>query len=173
MGCIRRRMLITTEYIELNKQLHGSCPTYGTTGNKWAARVIAIAADRGTKDVLDYGCGKSTLASSLPFPISQYDPGIPEHSDIPQPADIVVCTDVLEHIEPACLDAVLADIRRLMKVAGVISISTHRASKELPDGRNAHLIQKPGDWWLDKLKTLFIVDSVIENHGRLVSVLVS
>jgi hypothetical protein len=31
------------------------------------------------------------------------------------------------------------------------------AGKTLPDGRNAHLIQKPSSWWLPKLSAHFDV----------------
>jgi S-adenosylmethionine:diacylglycerol 3-amino-3-carboxypropyl transferase len=65
----------------------------------------------------------------------------------PEPHDIVVCTDVLEHIEPDCLDDVLADIRRCTKKAALLVVATRPAMKTLSDGRNAHLIQEDFKWW--------------------------
>ncbi len=67
------------------------------------------------------------------------------------PADLVCCIDVLEHIEPLYLDAVLADLRRITVNVGMFTIHTGPAMKTLTDGRNAHLIQKPSSWWLPKL----------------------
>ena len=35
-----------------------------------------------------------------------------------------------------------------------LNINTKRVNKKLPDGRNAHLIQKKGPWWSDRLKRI-------------------
>jgi hypothetical protein len=102
-----------------------------------------------TTDVLDYGCGKQTLKALLPYVVG-YDPCIPGLDDPPSPADLVVCTDVLEHIEPTCLAAVLDDLQRVTGSALFATIATGPAKKFLADGRNAHLIQKPIEWWLPK-----------------------
>jgi 2-polyprenyl-3-methyl-5-hydroxy-6-metoxy-1,4-benzoquinol methylase len=106
-------------------------------------------------DVLDYGCGKSTLAQNLPFSIKQYDPAIPKYSMAPDRSDIVVCTDVLEHIEPHLIDDVLTDICRLTKLICFLVVARGPAKKFLEDGRNAHLIQEDEKWWLGKILPLF------------------
>ena len=49
------------------------------------------------------------------------------------------------------LDAVLEDLGRITKRVGFFTINTGPAFKTLPDGRNAHLIQKPTSWWLPRL----------------------
>ena len=145
---------ITEQYIEQNKKLHEIDPKYGTSGHKWASEVIRLCKKYDTKDVLDYGCGKGTLAESLPFEIQQYDPATrPER---PVPADIVVCGDVMEHIEPDCLDDVISDLDALFKKCLYLVISTRLAQKTLPDGRNAHLIVESGGWWIKKLPFTFI-----------------
>jgi len=59
----------------------------------------------------------------------------------------VVCGDVLEHVEPECLDDVLAELRRVTQEVGLFVVHLTAAKKTLPDGRNAHLIQQPADWW--------------------------
>lgn len=143
--------LITDQYCSLNKDLHESHPNYGISGQKHIASVIDLSQTFQTQDILDYGCGKSTLALNLPFTINQYDPAIPKYSELPKPADIVVCTDVLEHIEPYCIEDVLNHLASLTKKVCFAVISTRPASKHLPDGRNAHLIQKNARWWLDRL----------------------
>lgn len=63
----------------------------------------------------------------------------------------MACIDVLEHIEPDCLDAVLDDMRRCTLNGIFLTIHCFPAGKTLPDGRNAHLIQQPTHWWLPKL----------------------
>lgn len=103
-----------------------------------------------TQDVLDYGCGKGVLGKNLPFEIQEYDPCIEKFADRPRPADIVVCTDVLEHIEPDCIDDVVADLISLTKKCMFLSIANGDAVKKLSDGRNAHLIQENEVWWLNK-----------------------
>ncbi len=145
-------MLITDEYKKLNEKLHESNKHYGTGGHKWAPHIEGFAKMVGTTDILDYGCGKSTLAQNLPFSINQYDPAIEKYSDAPDAADILVCTDVLEHIEPELIDDVLAHIRSLTKQACFLVIANRPAKKVLEDGRNAHLIQQDEGWWLEKLR---------------------
>ena len=66
--------------------------------------------------------------------------------------DMVVCTDVLEHVEPAKLDAVLDHIWRLTGRVAYFVIDTRPANAILPDGRNAHLSLHDHWWWIDKLK---------------------
>lgn len=148
-------MRFSNTYIELNKQLHSENNTYGTSGRKWAREVTNLTKQHNTQNVLDYGCGKSTLQKALTFDISQYDPAIEEFSAEPSPHDIVVCTDVLEHIEPDCIDAVLDHIQSLTKVVALLTVATRPAVKTLPDGRNAHLIVEPKTWWMPKIEQRF------------------
>jgi hypothetical protein len=151
-------MLISEEYRNLNERLHQDNISYGMSGMNYANEVYAMCDRFNTEDVLDYGCGKDTLARNLPFNINRYDPAIKRFSEPPKPADFVVCTDVLEHIEPHCLDDVLADIRRVMKKFGYLVIHTGPAKKTLQDGRNAHLIIEDYSWWYDKLSEYFEID---------------
>ena len=76
------------------------------------------------------------------------------------PAELVACCDVLEHIEPECLDDVLDHLEELTEVVLFASIHTGPASKKLDDGRNAHLIQQPMEWWLPKLWERFTLQTV-------------
>ena len=70
---------------------------------------------------------------------------------------MLVCLDVLEHIEPELLDSVLDDMKSLMLEIGFFSVHTGPAKKFLSDGRNAHLIQEPPSWWLPKIESRFEV----------------
>jgi len=148
-------MLITKEYKDLNAKMHEDKKGYGSHGQRWAQHILTLAKGMNTQDILDYGCGKSTLAANLPYDIKQYDPAIPKHSELPEPADLVVCTDVLEHIEPECLDDVLNHIYNLCKKGVFLVIHNGPAMKHLADGRNAHLIQKNEVWWLGTLLPRF------------------
>ena len=144
-------MLISDKYRDLNRQLHHTRADYGKSSHKWAEVVFTKCAELDTTSVLDYGCGKGTLGLELPFAIQQYDPAITKYSTPPEPADIVICTDVLEHIEPDCLDDVLADLRRLTRKRGIFAIPDFPAIKTLADGRNAHLIVEELGFWTHKI----------------------
>lgn len=157
---------ISKEYLEMNKQLHNSNPNYGVGGGKRADVVLKLSDSMDTKNILDYGCGKGLLAKKLPFPIWEYDPAIPGKSTSPRPADLVVCTDVLEHIEPELLDNVLQDIARCTLKTAYLIIATRPAQKTLADGRNAHLIQKGSDWWKQRLSKYLDVAKVIETKDK-------
>lgn len=158
-------MKITPGYLEQNRKLHES-GYYGLRGSRWAPTVLNVCGVAGSRDVLDYGCGQRTLERGMGFPIRNYDPCIPGLDAPPEPADVVACTDVLEHIEPDCLDDVLDDLKRVTRVIGFFVIAHHPANKTLPDGRNAHLIQEGPAWWLPKLESRFRVSQVKEMSGE-------
>lgn len=164
-------MLITEEYRKLNAQLHETNPHYGVSGAKWADHIKALSNKLKTRDILDYGCGKRTLQAALGCAIQNYDPCIQEYSATPKPALIVVCGDVLEHIEPDNLDEVLDDLKRVVRHVGFFVINTVPAKKFLADGRNAHLIQEKWEWWKPKIESRFQVWGV-EEHGKDVVVVV-
>lgn len=162
--------MYSPEYKVLQEQFHRECDAYGISGHKYADQIIGLSRNLQTRDILDYGCGKCTLQKSMPFPIQNYDPFIPEHSTHPIPADVVVCTDVMEHIEPDFVEAVLKDICALTKKAVFFQIATRPAVKILPDGRNAHLTQRSCNWWLDKLLPLFDIKAFQEMPGGLICI---
>src|SRR5881394_1730573 len=150
-------MLITEDYRRLNAELH-SRGNYGVSGHKWASKVFDLAGQCEARTVLDYGCGRGTLGAAMRknYPdwagdFLEYDPAIPGKETKPTQADLVVCGDVLEHIEPDCLLAVLDDIRSIARKAVFLVVATRLAVKTLADGRNAHLIVEPVEWWLPKL----------------------
>jgi len=152
--------LISKKYRNLNTKLHASRPGFGAFGHRWTDDVKHLAAEYDTFDILDYGCGKATLASSLDFPIHCYDPAVHEYSGDPKPCAIVICTDVLEHVEPENLRDVLQHIHSLTKSVAFLNISTRLANKRLADGRNAHLIVKPSTWWYATLTEFFDVEAI-------------
>jgi hypothetical protein len=143
--------LYSPEYAALQSSFHLARPDYGVSGAKYADQIHQMAQQLQTRSILDYGCGKCTLQKAIPFPIQNYDPFISEHSARPEPADIVVCTDVMEHVEADHVGSVLGDIRDLTKKAVFFQIATGPASKVLPDGRNAHITQRTSNWWLEAI----------------------
>lgn len=170
MVAVQKRELISDEYRKLNEDLHRTNVAYGVGAARHAPIVLKLAQRLKTTSILDYGCGKGYLAKSLPFPIWEYDPAIPGKTDSPRPADIVVCTDVLEHIEPDHLDPVLMDLRRCMRKIGYLVIHTGPSTKKLGDGRNAHLIQEKLDWWTHRLRNYFEIGSLKEVSPHIIAV---
>jgi hypothetical protein len=105
------------------------------------------------RTVLDYGCGQAKLSRHLRFlGCHNYDPAIPRFAAEPPVCDLVVCTDVLEHVEPECLDSVLAHLREKARLGAFLVIALrYDSTKLLADGTNPHKIVQPGFWWRDKL----------------------
>ena len=107
---------------------------------------------------LDYGCGKGVILSHLKekYPNTQfagYDPALDMWNHKPtQQFTAVFSNDVLEHIEPVYINEVLQDINQYSKKYIWLRIDTKPARKELPDGRNAHLIIEDINWWIDVLQ---------------------
>lgn len=163
--------LLTEEYLNINKDLHDRNKHYGTSGKEYIKFVMQLCDTFKTKDVLDYGCGKSTLAHNLPFKIKQYDPAILKYAELPEPADLVVCTDVLEHVEPEFLDNVLDHLTSLTKKIAFFSIATCSSKKSLIDGRNAHLTVQPYHWWLPKLWSRFEIINLMNDVNNFIVVL--
>lgn len=145
--------LISSTYLWMQQRLHCS-GDYGRAGDKHLDIILELIDKTGSHNVLDYGCGKGFLGEALrqrDIPCHDYDPAMPGkgHAEI---ADLVVCTDVMEHIEPEKLNAVLEHIFNMTDVALFVAISMRPAGKILADGRNAHLIIQSSEWWRVKFE---------------------
>lgn len=148
--------LISPSYRAEQAALHAK-GNYGTASLSFGKIVSAIVQKTGAESLLDYGCGSiRNLAKVLDCDVvyQGYDPAIPAFS-AKEPADLVCCIDVLEHIEPELLGNVLADLQSLTKHHAFLTVHTGPAAKVLSDGRNAHLIQEPPVWWFPKLSEHF------------------
>lgn len=147
-------MLISPEYQALQQETHED-ENYGIASQVLAPLVSNICNNLQIAEILDYGAGKCRLFEHLrvghPMSLQAYDPGIPDLAGRPSPSQLVCCIDVLEHIEPACLESVLDDLRQLTGQFAFITVGTLPAKRVLPDGRNAHLIVEDERWWLPKL----------------------
>lgn len=146
--------LASAHYRDQIRQLHAR-GGWGGHGASHADQVLAFAAELGAKTVLDYGCGQATLQKAVhpALKVQNYDPGVPKRAALPKPEDLVVATDVLEHIEPEALDAVLRHISLLAGKGAFLVISCQPARETLPDGRNAHLSVHDETWWWQRFQT--------------------
>lgn len=150
--------LASPAYVDLQRELHARPKGYGGKGDKWAPAVVDLVAEYGATSVLDYGAGRGMLAVALRqdlkgfVRISEYDPAVQSKSAMPSFADLVVCSDVLEHVEPEKLETVLAFLKILARKAVFVVIATRASNKTMADGRNAHLILEQDEWWKARLE---------------------
>ena len=165
--------VISPEYLAQQQAMHAMPRGYGgvTAESEIVANLVLNAVEEHKpKAVLDYGAGKGHMGELLFIngyrgDYRPYDPAIPFWARRPDPAPLVLCLDVLEHIEPDLLDNVLADLQRVTVDRGIFSVCHREAKKALPDGRNAHLIVQPQAWWTQRLATRWPIDDEIETGG--------
>lgn len=154
--------LITAEYLAEQKRLHADPRGYGGRGDKWCDAVTKLIQDNASDpgagfSVLDYGCGQATLARAVLANLGKkpvnvcwrnYDPARKGFASMPTgPYDLVVCSDVLEHIEPEKIVAVLNHLRALTGGLLFTVISLVETAKTLSDGRQAHILLRDPEWW--------------------------
>lgn len=170
--------MISEEYREQNKVLHQTRPTYGKSGHKWVDKALAVSVLIKPSEVLDYGCGKGTFGrewrARSGVELFEYDPAIQGKDKLPCGAELVVCTDVLEHVEPDYIKEVINHLYRLTGKALLLTIATRPAKKSLSDGRNAHLIIKDKVWWLSELRPwfdVFFLSEDLTEEGEIFAVL--
>ena len=160
--------VISDKQLELNRTLHDKEGSFGSRSDAGglASRLhnaISRMHDAGICDsVIDYGTGKgglvSRLSEELPSSISVlgYDPAVKAFQKKPdKPADILTCIDVLEHVEVTSIDSVLRDISELNSKFCFLIIDLQPAIKTLADGRNAHILLAPRDWWVNIISKVF------------------
>lgn len=165
-------MLITPSYRQQQEDMH-SRYDYGTASIQFAPQVAKIINAHDIRDLLDYGAGKMNLMKTISdkrlvehaFKYTPYEPANPKYSETPKPAQMVACIDVLEHVEPDLIDNVLDDLQRVTMQIGFFTIHCGPAAKTLSDGRNAHLIQEPPEWWIPRMIERFDIHSFQRNAG--------
>lgn len=147
--------LISPAYRAEQARLHVERDDYGVASLQFAPIVSHLIDALEVDTLLDYGAGKARLLTALKprreVTYEPYDPAVPQYAGEPDEAELVVCIDVLEHVEPESLDAVLDHIQALATAYVFLTVHTGPAVKVLSDGRNAHLTQQPASWWLPRL----------------------
>ena len=146
-------MLEKERYIDLHKQLHKSSLHFtGKSLQHWIAEIDELMITHNCKDMLDYGCGKALFwPEQWMKKIQGYDPAVIKFSEEPGPADMVICTDVMEHIPESQVDNTLKHINSLSNKWTFFVIDTKKAKKKFLNGENCHLTIKSPFWWQNKL----------------------
>lgn len=152
-------MYYSEEYLRVLRLEHQQTK-WGLSGVHYSQCVIDKCKEYSVNKILDYGSGQGLLKQNLEptINVTNYDPGIENFSIFPEPHDIVVCFDVLEHIEYDYIDNVLKHISNLTNKLAMVTIAYNAAGRILNDGRNAHLIIENHDWWKAKLLNFFNID---------------
>lgn len=151
--------MLTDTYKKQIEELHAT-KSWGGAGKSWEPVISDFARELGAKTILDFGAGRQTLEKRLnetrpDLYVASFDPGVPAISILPvEQFDMLTATDVMEHIEPDYLDDVLRLIRDKSRLGAFLNIATGPSKHFLPDGRNVHLIQENGKWWLDRIKKI-------------------
>lgn len=148
-----------TEAYRAEQALQHADPSYGQQSVQFAPIVSQIIERMQITAMLDYGCGKARLMEHLsvkhPMQIQCYDPAVERFAGDPFPMQMCVAIDVLEHVEPDCVDVVMDDLKRVTGQVGFFTVSTVEAGRALSDGRNAHVSVHPMEWWLPKFLERF------------------
>lgn len=128
-------------------------------------RIKEMIRELGAQTTLDYGCGKGLLYNTSPIEMEGreydsirdywgvketvlFDPGYKPYSTFPtKKVDLVICTDVLEHCPELDVVWILKEIFSFADKGVYLNISSYPASKNLPNGENAHCTIKPEHWW--------------------------
>ena len=158
---------ISKHYKALCTQHHINRHDWGRSGIKWFGLVSILCEGNEIKTILDYGCGKAVLSDALTkkYKITKYEPAIPKLEKKPDGKfDMVLCTDVLEHVEEIYIDNILKELQQYIKVMGFFTICLGHVKKHLlPDGSPVHILVKPKVWWREKLDKYF---TYTEIYGR-------
>jgi SAM-dependent methyltransferase len=142
---------------------------------------------RGAATVLDFGCG-SSVHWHLPVPIPgqkvnipatqylgaklrgffRYDPAHPLYNEKPTGTfDIVMCTEVLEHIPMEEMGELLTEIASYMKDDGfaIFTMPKGLSSNTFQDGKNLHCTLMSTKEWNDLIEQ-YISNFVVIHHGK-------
>jgi hypothetical protein len=113
------------------------------------AAIDALLEQHSCDSILDYGCGKAQCwPAEWQGRITGYDPAYEPHSVRPQGRyDMVICTDVMEHVPESAVNWVLQDIFGYADKWVYLSICTRAAGRRLPNGSNKHVTIRPSSWW--------------------------
>lgn len=170
-------------YIKASEQLHKQTEFYGKASEyikkgtlKYELTIPKAIAEaqriQPIEFILDHGCGQGGLLAALKLEklkgeVHGYDPAIEQFQCIQRDSyDLVTSIDVLEHVGREHITNVLEEIKKLTKGFFFFCIDLMPANKQLPDGRNAHVLLAPPDWWTQQIKVHFKIIIAIET-GRM------
>lgn len=147
------------DYIKQYELLYKIKKNYGKTSIKLYDMLEKIINHLNILSVLDYGCGKSKLLDLIKknkkIKIYRYDPAIKKYSKLTKnKTDLVICTDVLQHVPLYDLDRVLKEIKsKGIYILFYIKCTNHKT--KLPNKTYANCTVYDKKWWLEKLSNYY------------------
>ena len=146
-------------YLELARQHHLNPKKWCGTNlrDHHIDAVNQLIREHRIESILDYGCGKA-LHHPPEWRATLYDPAVPQYSTVPQGQyDLVICTDVLEHIPEEDIDRVVAELKQYCKGWLYVSVCCRKSKNKLalPNHThryNAHVCIKPETWWRQRIQ---------------------
>lgn len=182
---------ISDSYKEALQKKHSTDPKWGASRRQWGAPdYIREIQRRGyVQTLLDFGAGKQQMRKLLKkecphIEYFAYDPGIPGIDTLPDRMfDMVISTDVMEHIEPNLIEETIRQIWDRTNYVMIQNIACSKAGSDFLygpyKGQNVHLIIEDTDWWVKtheraiddpKMSVMSITKSLrrhnsVANHG--------
>jgi hypothetical protein len=126
-NCIPYRNIIE-QYFHLYLEQSDGGKIYGRSSEDLLDKIAPIIFELNPSSILDYGCGRSALVNHFwnegKRKLYKYDPAIHEYRFLPkEDVELVICTDVLEHIPEDYLPVLISDIMKFSdKVIFTVSL---------------------------------------------------
>jgi hypothetical protein len=156
-------MLITPEYKQTLLGIHAKFQWGGTAGKYAGDSIISLLrANPEIQTILDYGCGEGSLKKWVEDKgitdkdWTLYDPGVAEFQQVPERKfDLVITTDVLEHVEETMLDSVISHLRSMTGKFLYNEIACYFCNAKFQSGpytgQDLHINLKAPDMWAQRL----------------------
>lgn len=152
--------IVSNKYTKEYKKLHENNKNYGQSSNNFLEELKLIIEYLKPKSILDYGCGKGILIDKIKelYPnikCYKYDPSISGIDFIPiDKVDLIINTDVLEHIPENILKNVIEKISSISQNAFFI-LHHGPAAAILSNNENAHCTIKSPFYYEKLFKKYF------------------
>lgn len=158
--------LISENHRDTRKTFYESPFVFSNIAEQFSPIVSEIINNNQFTSILEYGAHNTNLVTSLStnheIKLRCYDPAIPQFLRRPEAAEMTVCMDFIEKVEPEFLDNTLIDIASLTEQLALFVIQCGPANHPFSDGRDINLTQEPLSWWLSKLLDRFELDHLLK-----------
>ncbi len=173
-------MTISKEYQAELLDLHERYE-WGSTGGQYAGDLIVkiLTKHPDLITILDYGCGEGALQQYVENhgitdrEWTLYDPGIAEYKVKPKGTfDLVVTTDVLEHVEPIQQDAVITELcnyaDKILFNEIACYATAHKFSSGPYRGQDLHINLKVPCLWKREIEAIAKPLGWVQEHSNTV-----